>query len=211
MDGKTAQIDYYEELLEKHGDNYLALDWNSPESQKLRYQIFKEIFIYGRKASNPSVLDVGCGFGDLLDYFKAEKIKVQYTGFDISQKLIEVARKKQPDGKFEVRDILVERNLAQFDYLFCSGVFNIRMVDRGSHLEFVKSMLQRMYDLARYGVAANFLSEGVLPLAAPEELNTGRYYYFKPEEILSLCRSIAGRYIVRHDYHPGDFTVYLLK
>jgi len=211
MDGKQGQIDYYEGLLAKHGDSFLALDWNSPESQRLRYRIFKEIFVYGRKASNPSVLDVGCGFGDLFGFFKAERIKVQYTGFEISPKLIEIARKKHPDGRFELKDILAERSLPQFDYLFCSGVFNIRMVDRGSHLEFVKSMLQRMHDLARYGVAANFLSEGALPLAAPEELNTGRYYYFKPEEILGFCRFIAGRFILRHDYHPGDFTVYLLK
>ena len=209
------QVDYYEGLLDQHGENHLALDWNSPESQKLRYQIFKELFVYGKKASNLTILDVGCGFGDLYGFLKREGIlsrhKIRYTGFDISSKLLEVARKKHPDAKFELKDILEERHLPRFDYIFCSGVFNIRTVETGNHLEFVKSMLLRMYDLVNYGLAANFLSEGGLPMSSPEDLNSGRYYYFKPEEILKFCRFISSRYILRHDYHPGDFTVYLLK
>ncbi len=212
---KQKLIDYYEGLLAQHGENYLALDWNSPDNQKLRFQILKEIFVYGKKASNLSVLDVGCGFGDLYGFFKAENLiirhKIRYTGYDISSKLLEVARKKYPDAGFESKDILENRDLPKFDYIFCSGVFNIRTADYGSHLEFVKSMLQRMYDLVNYGVGVNFLSEGALPISDPEDLNSGRYYYFKPDEILNFCRSICGRYILRHDYHPGDFTVYLIK
>ena len=59
-----TQIDYFEGLLDQHGESYKALDWNSIESQRLRYKILKEIFVYGKKASNVSVLDVGCGLGE---------------------------------------------------------------------------------------------------------------------------------------------------
>jgi SAM-dependent methyltransferase len=212
---KKAQVAYYEDLLDQYGESYLALDWNSPESQKLRDKVFKEIFIYAKKASNISVLDVGCGFGDLYGFFKAEGLlsrhRIKYTGFDISPKILGVARKKYPDAKFELKDILEQRYLTSFDYIFCSGALNIRTTDAGSHLEFVKSMLLRMYDLASYGVAVNFLSEGALPMSNLDDLNSGRYFYFKPEEILNFCRFICSRYILRHDYHPGDFTLYLLK
>jgi len=212
---KQQLVDYYEGLLEKHGDTHLALDWNSRESQKLRYQIFHEIFVYGKKASNVSVLDVGCGFGDLFGFLKAKGLlsrhKINYTGYDISPKLIEVAHKKYPQARFELKNILEERYLPCFDYIFCSGTLNIRTQDLGNHLEAVKSMLLKMYDMAQCGVAVNFLSEGALPISNPEDLNSGRYFYFKPEEILSFCRFICSRYILRHDYHLGDFTVYLLK
>lgn len=212
---KKAQIDYYQGLLARHGENYLSLDWNSPESQKLRFQVLKEIFVYGRKAFNISVLDLGCGFGDLYGFFKAEGLltrhHIKYTGFDIFSDFVEIAKKKYPDARFELKDILEEENLPKFDYIFSSGVFNIRTTDVEGHLEFVRAMLQRMYDLAVCGVSVNFLSEGGLPISDPEDLNSGRYYYFKPDRILNFCRSIGGRYILRHDYHPGDFTVYLLK
>ncbi|MBN2057872.1 MAG: class I SAM-dependent methyltransferase [Candidatus Saganbacteria bacterium] len=215
MTDKRKQIEYFEGLLAKHGENFLALDWNSNESQKLRYQVFREIFIYAQKAANISVLDVGCGFGDLYGFFKSEKMlgrqKIRYTGYDISEKLLEVARKKYPEARFELKDILEDRHVPKFDYILASGIFNIRTTDSGSHIEFVKAMLLRMSDLAKHGVAANFLSEGALPISVPEDVNSGRYYYFKPEEIMSFCRFISSRFIIRHDYHPGDFTVYLLK
>jgi hypothetical protein len=137
--------------------------------------------------------------------------KIKYTGYDISPKILEVAKKKYPEARFELKDLLEDRNTPKFDYIFCSGVFNIRTTDSGSHLEYVKSMLLRMYDLVNYGVAVNMLSEGALPISQPEDMNSGRYFYFRPEEILSFCRFISSRYILRHDYHPGDFTVYLLK
>ncbi len=212
---RAAQIAYFEGLLAQHGPNYLALDWNSTESQRLRFKVLKELLIYGKKAAGVSLLDVGCGLGDLYGWLKAEgtlsRNKISYTGFDIAPKLIEAAKKKYPDGRFETRDILEDRHAPKFDYIFCSGVFNIRTTDRLDHLDFVKEMLFRMYDLCNYGVGVSFLSEGGLPRTAPDEAEAGRYFYFNPEELLNCSRFIATRYILRHDYHPGDFTLYLLK
>lgn len=215
MVNKQDQIDYFERLLAQHGPNYKALDWNSQDSQRLRYKILKEIFVYGRKASGLALLDIGCGLGDFYGFLKAEGLltrhRINYTGYDISPKLLEAAKKKYPDAKFELKDILEDRRIYKCDYLFCSGIFNIRTTEEADHLDFVKEMLFRLYDLASFGVAVNFLSEGALPISDPEELKSGRYYYFKPEEILNFCRYVCGRFIIRHDYHPGDFTVYLLK
>jgi SAM-dependent methyltransferase len=212
---KEGQIAYFEELLAQHGPNYKALDWNSAESQRLRYKILKEIFIYGKKAAGISVLDVGCGLGDLYGFFKAEgtlhRNRITYSGCDISPKLIEAARKKYPDAKFEVKDVLEDRYMAKADYIFCSGIFSIRTAEEEEHLDFVKEMLFRMYDLCSCGVAINFLSEGALPAANLDELKSGRYYYFEPERIMNFTRFVCSRFMLRHDYHPGDFTVYLLK
>lgn len=212
---KEAQIKYFEALLEQNGENYLALDWNSVESQRLRFRILKEILLYGKKTANISILDIGCGLGDLYGFFKAEGLlnrhRISYTGCDISPKLVAAAKKKYPDAKFEVKDILAERYLCGADYLFCSGVFNIRTTDRNEHLDFVKEMICRTFDLAKHGAALNFLSEGALPISDREEMDNGRYFYFKPDEIANFCRFVCGRFILRHDYHPGDFTVFLLK
>lgn len=212
---KEDQVRYFEGLLARHGANYLALDWNSPESQRLRFKIFKEIFIYGRKSVGVSALDVGCGFGDLYGFFKAEgtlhRNKISYTGYDISPKILEVARKKYPDAKFELKDILEDRYVPKFDYVFCSGALNIRTTEKDEHLDSVKEMIYRMYDLAACGVAVNFLGEGALPISDQEDVNSGRYFFFKPEEIMSIVRFVCNRFILRHDYHAGDFTVYMFK
>jgi SAM-dependent methyltransferase len=206
MDNKP-QIDYFESLLAKHGPNYLALDWKSPESQKLRFEILKEMFIYGKKGANFSLLDLGSGLGDLFGYFKTQgfltRHKMSYLGYDIAPKLVEAAKKKYPDANFEIKDILVEEP-PRFDYIFCCGIFNIRTIDKVGHLEHVEAIMRRAYEFSNCGIAANFLS-------GLDDQNSGRYYYFNPEQILNFCRQLTRQYILRHDYHPGDFTVYLLK
>lgn len=215
MTDKDKQISYFEGLLAKHGSNYLALDWNSVESQRLRFTVLKELFIYGSKGANLSILDVGCGFGDLYGFFKTEGLlrreKISYTGYDISPKILEVARKKYPDAKFERKDILEDRHVPRFDHVFCSGALNIKTTERETHLDWVKEMIFRMYDLSGRGTAINFLSEGALPISDPDDINSGQYFFFKPEEIMSFIRHVCPRFILRHDYHAGDFTVFLLK
>ena len=215
MINKQKQIEYFEGLLAKHGPNFAALDWNSPESQELRYKVFDEIFVHGKKSVNISLLDLGFGLGDLFGYFKRHKHlesrKIKYTGYEISPKLLAAAKARYPEAHFEFKDFLEEKKLPRFDYIFASGVFNMRTGDRDSHLEYVRLMLQKMYDLIHSGVAINFLSEAVIPISNQDDLNSGRYFFFKPEEVLSWCRQICSSYVLRHDYHPGDFTVFLLK
>jgi SAM-dependent methyltransferase len=212
---KSRQIEYYEGLLEKHGESYLALDWNSPESQRLRFKVLKEIFVYGRKSTGISVLDVGCGFGDFYGFLKAEGVihrnRISYTGYDIAPRILEVARRKYPDARFELKDVLEDRRVPKFDYVFCSGALTLRTSEKDEHFDFVKEMLFRMYDLCSCGVAVNFLSEGALPISSPEDTNSGRYFFFKPEEIVNFVRFVCNRFILRHDYHAGDFTVYMFK
>ncbi|HLD34581.1 MAG TPA: methyltransferase [Patescibacteria group bacterium] len=209
------QIDYFESLLSKHGNNYKALDWNSPESQRLRFKVMKELFTYGKKASGVTLLDVGCGFGDLYGYLKSDgalvRHNINYSGCDISPRIIQTAKTKYPDAKFEIKNILEDRHTPKYDYIICSGIFNIRTAEIDDHLAYVKEMIYRASDLATYGVGLNFLSEGSLPIADPENLNTGRYFLFNPEIVLNFCRHAVGKYILRHDYHIGDFTIYLLK
>jgi len=212
---KQKQIEYFEGLLAQHGLNFKALDWNSSESQKLRFQIFEELFLYGFKRVNLSLLDVGSGLGDLFGYLKNERLletrKISYTGYDIAAKLVVAAKQQYPDGNFSVVDVLEQKELPRFDYVFASGIFNMRTTDKETHLDYVRQMLTRFFELANCGVAVNFLSEAVIPYCDKDDYNSGRYFFFNQEDVLKMSRSIASRYIFRHDYHPGDFSVYLIK
>jgi SAM-dependent methyltransferase len=213
-DNLRRQAAYYEGLLDQHGVRAEALDWNSRSSQELRYRIFQDAFNYTDKRS-VEILDVGCGFGDFWGYLKkqrlAEKFKIKYQGIDVSAKLIGVARQKYPEVSFEVKNILADNLGKKFDLVFCSGAFNIRFMEENLHLQYIKDLLLKMFELSKIGVIANFLSASAVYLTAREDLNSGRYYYFRAEEIINLCRFLSSRYILRHDYHPGDFTVYLFR
>lgn len=47
-----------------------------------------------------SVLDVGCGNGHTLEFFKSEWPNVEYTGVDISDVALDLAKRRVPGGMF---------------------------------------------------------------------------------------------------------------
>lgn len=55
------------------------------------------------KIMNPNVLEIGCGNG--RDAEEIVKYTNNYLGIDISEKLVELARRKVANGNFEVADI----------------------------------------------------------------------------------------------------------
>ena len=77
--------------------NQNAESWDSKEKKKT-HKIIKRIINYLKLKKYTNVLDVGCGTGILYPYLK-EKFK-NYTGIDISPKMIEVAFRKYPSGNF---------------------------------------------------------------------------------------------------------------
>jgi len=67
-----------------------------------RVNDIKETFEATSK-NNPSVLEIGCGNG--RDAIEIIKYTNNYTGIDIANKFIEIAKENVPQGKFEVADI----------------------------------------------------------------------------------------------------------
>ena len=214
MPEKTRMIRYYEDLYNKYGYDYRSLDWKDPAGQKARYAAIFDIVEMTGGPKNFSIADIGSGLGHFYGYLKEQgflkKFNIDYSGYDINPKLVDAARKKHPETKFELKDILEGYSTQKFDYIISCGVFNIRLTDEAEHLEFVKEMMLRMYENCKIGTAVDFLSINGLPYVAGKEQGSV-YYYFKPEEIIGHVRSISSKYILRHDYHPGDFTVYMLK
>jgi SAM-dependent methyltransferase len=211
--GKSKLARYYDDLLEKYGDHYLSLDWKSPESQPVRFSVLLDIIMFTTKSRDISILDVGCGLGHLLDFLQVnglvEKLNVKYSGIDIAPKMIEAARQRHPSVNFEVVDLINDRYNKTFDFAVMSGIFNVRMAELEAHKETVRKMLSRMFALCRYGAAANFKAHEI-PDAAVNK-SDDRYVYFSEEEVISWVKEICGRFVLRRDYHLGDFTVYMLK
>jgi ubiquinone/menaquinone biosynthesis C-methylase UbiE len=148
------------------------------------------------------ILDVGCGLGDFAQWLAQHDIDVHYTGLDVTPAVIERAKRRLPQGRFFQGDILsVELPSAKFDYVFCSGIFTHR---RRNPKAFFHASIRRMFELCRAGVAFNCLSAW----AARKET---REFHADPLETLRFCRTLTQWVTLRHDYHPGDFTIYLYR
>ena len=93
---------YAKYLLEKTKKDYNLI---AEDFSKTRWNIWSEFNIFRDYVKQEDkVLDAGCGNGRLLELFK-DKI-IDYTGIDISEKLIELAKKKYPQNAFLIADNL---------------------------------------------------------------------------------------------------------
>ena len=67
----TRQVEqYYTGKLESHGSNHRGVDWNSVESQQLRFRTLLQVLQEERRAF--SIQDVGCGYGALFGYMQEQ-------------------------------------------------------------------------------------------------------------------------------------------
>jgi cyclopropane fatty-acyl-phospholipid synthase-like methyltransferase len=89
--------DLVKEGYEKAADNYAA---NRNQFESIKYlEQFSKLIEKGR-----TVLDVGCGAGKPVDEYLIKK-GFAVNGIDISERMIELAKKNIPQGFYEVKDM----------------------------------------------------------------------------------------------------------
>jgi len=94
--------EYAEYLLRKTKEDYNLLAEGYARTRAFIPEDIKELADY--TFSGERVLDSGCANGRLLEVLKDKN--VDYFGIDVSEKLIEIAKRNYPRAKFQVSDAL---------------------------------------------------------------------------------------------------------
>jgi SAM-dependent methyltransferase len=196
---KQDVINRYAERIGRLGAVVEALGWRDIYQQKLRFKLLVDS---AKIDINSSILDVGCGFGDLLGYLMDNNYKVDYCGCDISPDAIEIAKKNHENAVFLERDILVDCFPANsFDYVMMSGLFNYRISD---NLKYLRQMVEASFIIAKKGIRFNLTTNYV-------DYIDEKLFYYDPMEVFNFCKTLTKKIIVRHDYPLYEFTVCLIK
>jgi len=186
---------FYDEHLQRYGaHDPRALGWRSAHSQQERFKVLAEI----GGLRNTSVLDEGCGVGDLYPFLEERFPGIQYTGVDINPEAIAMAKEKHPDAAFVCADF-TEYEGGFFDYVLSSGALTFHI---DGHEEVYRAHIRKMYELSRIGAAFNVLDASAI--TQDEE-----YAGYVPSELLAYCQTLTPKLTLRHDYSPEDFTIYL--
>jgi SAM-dependent methyltransferase len=200
MDEERKVLDFYAERWGQFGYDTRSLGIGSRESQAVRFDVLTRI----GDLSNASVLDVGCGFGDLRTFLEQKGIPVRYTGLDLQPAFIEEARRRHPGDVFFCADVEHFEPEQPPDYVLISGTFNVKF--REDQEAWVFGVLRRLFDRARRGVGINLLSTYYDPGHFREDM-----FYCPPERALAAAHEITRWVTLRHDYMPHDFTLYLYR
>jgi SAM-dependent methyltransferase len=147
-----------------------------------------------------SLLDVGCGFGDLFGYLKDLDWQGDYLGLDICPDLLDEGCKRfGPRGaRFECTDLSSASLAFTADVAVALGVFNHRL--KGDNLDFVSQMLHAMWAHSTQAIVVDFLST-TADRPKPE------LFHADAEVILRMALGYSKRVRLDHSYMPFEFLV----
>jgi trans-aconitate methyltransferase len=187
---------FYKEALAIFGDHDArSVHWSGEEGQRTRFLVLSQV----ANLNHQSVLDVGCGLGDLYKFFIDQKIDVDYTGIDIIPDFIARTKERFPDGHFECKDITAVTKT--YDVVLASGALSFKVTDSQAY-NF--SVIKKMYDVAKTAVAFNMLNRAT-------HVDDDVYATYNPTEVATFCKTFCPRVEIITDYLPQDFTIYLYK
>ena len=144
-----------------------------------------------------SILECGCGAGNLAEMLKAQRPDLDYQGFDIVQANVDAAQARVPDYTFRLGNYWDELNKApSYDFVLSCGVLFTT-----TGLEDIELLFDLLNARAEYGfacIALRFSKQGIsraqldAKMAAAIETSTGvsGYYWkgkrdFLPVEVLN--------------------------
>ena len=186
---------HYGPLLAAGRQGHQVVDWASRRSQLARFAVLAD----NVDLEGASLLDAGCGVGELWAYLKDRNIRCDYLGVDLMQQMTERAGRLHPDGRFQCADILTQDPFGgrRFDVVFCSGMFNLTF---GHNMEFLPMALGRLWEFAGRTLVFNLLHHRAGGAGK-------RYFYYDPAQVLPLLEPLGCRCRLLDDYLPNDFTV----
>lgn len=222
-------IEDYQRILKYYGKHLILTDssdsrfvgWSSKDAQENRWNQL----VLDHNLDGCSVLDVGCGVGDLLGYLQKYS-DISYTGIDINTTMIKEAYRKNPDAAFLNGSLsrLAEFGVAglpsKWDYVFASGAFTVRLdkpslwdttsVDDDSlaidkNMAYITQGIEDMCKLANKHVAFNFLDD-----TTEWKYRHPKLYYYNRDELLNHVRNKWDGYLVTgYENEESDSTIHI--
>ena len=147
-------VDKYNKNLEKFGVSPSAVGWVSGKQKERYSKLFEGVGDFN------SVIDIGCGLGDLYKFIIDQKgiEKLEYIGTEINQNFIEICQEKYPEANFILQDNIIPSFNNKSDVVVMSGLFNTPL---DSNDFFLKSLLDASFLLSKKFITFNFLSNDV--------------------------------------------------
>jgi trans-aconitate methyltransferase len=196
---KATIMHYHRHRMEVCGHGTTkALGWKDDEHQRKRFEVLANV----ADLTGCSVLDVGCGYGDLKEFLDHRFSHVTYIGIDQQPECIAEARTRygnRLDTFFFQRDFTT-LTFPEVDVVMASGALSYRC----GNPEFYPDMIGKMYSAASRAVAFNVLDVNVFPT---HPLLVGH----DADDVTAWCRAITPHVKVVRGYLEDDVTLFLYK
>ncbi len=195
---------HYQKLFAMSGDSVKAVQYPDSDSQRVRFAILSN----GLDKSS-SIIDLGCGLGDMLPFLRENGFTGKYLGCDFVPEFIALAKQKYANdnmASFLEFNILTDKFPDGFEHVLISGIFNNKIEN---NLDFISVSLKKSMEKAQKSIRFNALSDYV-------EYKEEHLFYISPVYLFDYCKKNITSYVnLKHDYltkpngFPYEFTMVL--
>lgn len=179
-------------------DEIHALGYRDQDSQLRRF----ETLLKWGDFSDCSILDLGCGFGDLRPFLSQHFENTIYLGVDFLKEFVEAANKKYgdlPNTQFFQADFLTA-GLPEVDCVIASGSLNYRSENELHPWQ----SISHMWEVAQKGIVFNLLD-------ARYFRETSLLRGYQPDKVFAFCQQLDPNAEIHQSYLPDDFTICMHK
>jgi trans-aconitate methyltransferase len=179
-----------------------ALGWRGADSQLKRFAALATVVDSVSRFTGATLLDLGCGYGDLKGYLDRSCSGFTYIGIDQMAEFIAEARQRYQDcaNTWFYQSDFTRVDFPEVDYVLASGALGYRCANP----EFYTGMLRKMYGAARRALAFNMLDAARFP---EHPLLVGH----DPDAIVSFCQTLSPSVRLLRGYLEDDFTVLVYR
>lgn len=194
---------YYTDKIKQHGASSSGVDWNSKESQFLRFEQLSKVI---KEKNEFKILDYGCGYGALIDFLNEHFHSFDYLGFDISEEMIQQARTVFSISNY--RFTSNKEELTPQDYVIASGIFNVKLDASTQEWEnYILETIKELHFYSKKGFSFNMLTS-----YSNKEYMKDYLYYANPAFYFDFCKKNFSKNVaLLHDYDLYEFTLIIRK
>jgi SAM-dependent methyltransferase len=193
----AAVVARYKNRIGQHGVSLESMASGGADKQRIRHAMHAAAL----RGASPEILDVGCGIGQFYDFLKGSGLACKFTGYDIVPEYVEYCRKRFGDATFEKRNIFTDGIGGMFDSVVISQSLNNRY-QHSDNMKVMATALELAYRHTRVSVSVDMMSSYV-------DFQVPDLYYYSPQDVFHIAKSICRRVCIRHDYRPFEFCVQL--
>lgn len=195
---RTITEELYDYFL-KHGEDD---GWGERDKYGNFQSLIKIVDFAYFPLKDASILDVGCGTGDMAGFLRGFDIG-EYSGIDIVELSIKFAQLKYPKENFKKADFLRAKIDSTYDYIFSSGT--LAAVLSTDNYVMLEAFIEKMWRHTRHGVAFNFLTKG-----SENEIDDTLFLY-DLDRVLSICKKAAPKTRVEYILNRAGDTLEFLQ
>lgn len=190
----------YQSSYRNYGIDPRALKWHSKKAARQRYKQIVADIDFNKK----SILDVGCGFGDIIPYITNKSDISSYTGIDFVPEFVKEAKKLYPKYKFLLGDYFKQPLEEKFDIIICCGTLNGNYND---NLGFRKKAIKTMFSHTKECLVFNMAGRHPKPKTARHS----NVWFANSKTIYNFCKTLSKKVLLKDNYHSNDFTIVMFK